>query len=86
MNRIGSLCRRLVLLSILINVIYCEEDSLQSALKAIDRRQRDLSDYYRYDDVEYGYPLERSEELAFLKGNPYENGNKNTWHSPFNLF
>lgn len=74
MNRINSLCRRLVLLLLLINFIYGQEDSLQSALKAIDRRQRDLSDFYRYDDLEYGYPLDRPEELAFLKVNPYDNG------------
>ncbi|KAJ8981471.1 hypothetical protein NQ317_006997 [Molorchus minor] len=41
-----------------------QEDSLRSALNEIDRRQRDLLDY---DEAEYGYPLDRPEDLAFLK-------------------
>ncbi|KAG5875311.1 hypothetical protein JTB14_022222 [Gonioctena quinquepunctata] len=43
-------------------------DSLRSALNAIDRRQRNLADY---DEIEYGYTLERPEELAFLKSPGY---------------
>ncbi|KAJ8918763.1 hypothetical protein NQ315_015083 [Exocentrus adspersus] len=45
-------------------IMYAQEDSLKSALNAIIRRQRDLSDY---DEVEYGYPLERPDDLTFLK-------------------
>lgn len=41
-----------------------QEDSLRSALNAIDRRQRDLSEF---DESEYGYPLEHPDDLAFLR-------------------
>ncbi|XP_018578505.1 uncharacterized protein LOC108916688 [Anoplophora glabripennis] len=41
-----------------------QEDSLRSALNAIDRRQRDLSEF---DEEDYGYPLERPEDLTFLR-------------------
>ncbi|XP_057657758.1 uncharacterized protein LOC130894789 [Diorhabda carinulata] len=43
-------------------------DSLRSALNAIDRRQRDLGDY---EDSEYGYTLERPEDLVFLNSPGY---------------
>ncbi|CAH1153750.1 unnamed protein product [Phaedon cochleariae] len=39
-------------------------DSLRSALNVIDRRQRNMEDY---DENEYGYTLERPEDIAFLK-------------------
>lgn len=45
-------------------LICSQEDSLRSALNAIDRRQRDLSEF---DETEYGYPLERPDDLAFLR-------------------
>lgn len=44
-----------------------QEDSLRGALNAINRRQRDLSDYGRYEDTEYGYPMNRPDDLDFLK-------------------
>lgn len=56
---------------VILNYAYAQEDSLRSALNAINRRQRDLSDY---DENEYGYTLERPSDVAFLKGSGYGSG------------
>lgn len=53
----------------IVGLVAAQEDSLRSALTAIDRRQRDLSLYSPYDDdflEEYGYPFESPDDLDFL--------------------
>ncbi|CAH1985349.1 unnamed protein product [Acanthoscelides obtectus] len=46
-----------------------QDDSLKSAIEAIDRRTRDLEDY---EDNEYGYTLNAPEGVTFLKNYPLE--------------
>nr|CAH7721827.1 unnamed protein product [Callosobruchus chinensis] len=52
-----------------------QDDSLKSAIEAIDRRTRDLEDY---EDNEYGYTLNSPDGVAFLKAytleRPYDFG------------
>nr|CAI5836258.1 unnamed protein product [Callosobruchus analis] len=52
-----------------------QDDSLRSAIEAIDRRTRDLEDY---EDNDYGYTLNSPDGVAFLKGytleRPYDFG------------
>nr|UXO98113.1 periplaneta neuropeptide-like precursor [Zophobas atratus] len=62
------------LLLILIGLTLAQEDSLRSALNAIDRRQKDLSEFSRYDDDnlgEYGYSLDAPDDLSFLSPSDY---------------
>jgi hypothetical protein len=64
------------LLLIIIGLTWAQEDSLRSALNAIDRRQKDL-DFSKYDDEnlgEYGYSLEGPDDLAFLSPSDYTTG------------
>ncbi|XP_044257427.1 uncharacterized protein LOC123006754 [Tribolium madens] len=71
LHKISSVGR---LLLIIIGLTWAQEDSLRSALNAIDRRQRDLSEFSRYDDDslgEYGYSLDGPDDLAFLSPSEY---------------
>ncbi|EFA11406.1 uncharacterized protein LOC103313041 [Tribolium castaneum] len=71
LQKISSVGR---LLLIIIGLTWAQEDSLRSALNAIDRRQRDLSEFSRYDDDslgDYGYSLEGPDDLAFLSPSEY---------------
>lgn len=48
-------------------VVRGQGDSLRSALTAVDRRQRDLSEYQKYGDLyPYGYSPEAANHLTFL--------------------
>lgn len=76
LKRISSVGK---LLLIIIGLTWAQEDSLRSALNAIDRRQRDLSEFSRYDDDslgEYGYSLDGPDDLAFLSPSEYNTGEK----------
>nr|XP_023016375.1 uncharacterized protein LOC111505746 isoform X2 [Leptinotarsa decemlineata] len=72
----------LVLLIIgILEYSHGQGDSLRSALNAIDRRQRNLADY---DEIEYGYTLERPEDLAFLKSPPGYGSERSYERPPMN--
>lgn len=61
-------------LIVLINFFVCAQsqgDSLRSALNAINKRQRDLSDY---NDNEYGFTLEKPDDVAFLQSPEFRPG------------
>ncbi|RZC32015.1 serine/threonine-protein kinase kinX [Asbolus verrucosus] len=62
------------LLLIIVGLTKAQEDSLRSALNAIDRRQKDLSEFPRYENDnlgEYGYSLDGPDDLAFLSSSDY---------------
>lgn len=53
----------------IVGLVLAQEDSLRSALTAIESRQRDLSLYSPYKDDflgEYGYSFEGSDDLDFF--------------------
>lgn len=64
---------RILLLLTLLLTITTAEDSLRSALNAVTRRQRDLSDLSRYGDY-YNEGYEDNDELGFL--NPTSNNGR----------
>lgn len=70
-----------VFISLSVLNVICQEDSLRSALNAIDRRQEE---YPRYEDGEYGYPMERPDDLSFIKAaSDYNSGRE--FHLYFNF-
>lgn len=60
----------IVLIGCFVNT-HSQGDSLRSALNAIDRRQRDLSDF---NDNEYGFTLERPDDMTFLQSPGFRSG------------
>ncbi|XP_019865892.2 uncharacterized protein LOC109595057 isoform X2 [Aethina tumida] len=62
-----------VFISLSVLNVICQEDSLRSALNAIDRRQEE---YPRYEDGEYGYPMDRPDDLSFIKAASDYNSDK----------
>lgn len=64
------------LLLIVVGLAKAQEDSLKSALNAVDRRQQDLSEYSGYGEDhihDYGYSLDGPDSLAFLNSD-YNSG------------
>ncbi|CAG9855401.1 unnamed protein product [Phyllotreta striolata] len=62
------LCAWLLLIIAVLRDSKGQDDSLRSAVEALGQRQREL-DYE--DNAEYGYTLERPEDLVFLKPSGY---------------